>query len=354
MNILIAGGGIAGFNCALRLLRAGHQVTLAEKQRGTIDKVCGEGILPFGVNLLREVGLREEVARAGFPFHELAYQLNNQRISAGFPDGQFGIGIERSRLDQIFRSACLQHEDFRLWEGKKVGPEDGRRFDRVIAADGIHSQWGKGQGRSVLPSKRLGLRFRLQQPPVPRVQVHFFRGCEIYLTPTDENTQSVAFLVDPEKLAIRGGELSEWAKCFFRKNFPAYAHLPLQGLATRGPIASRPKGAEPCVHLIGDAFRAFDPISGAGMSFALLCGKLAVENLDDPRAYAQALRPALRSINEFTNMVLFFRGGGLKTRLMMRQLGKSPATFSRLLSLHNGEARFTDLGLRDLLAVLAV
>ena len=105
-------------------------------------------------------------------------------------------------------------------------------------------------------------------------------------------------------------------------------------------------------HLLGDALRAFDPISGAGMSFALLCARLAAENIDDPNGYHRAMRPALRSIASITNTVLCLRGGGRRTRLMLRQLALAPESFDRILALHDGHHLFTDLGLRGMLPLL--
>lgn len=346
------GGGLAGLSCALQLLREGQRVCVVEKQRGSIDRVCGEGILPRGSRLLEELGLLNAVHRAGLPFEGITYHHQGRRVSGRFARESKGVGIERGALDTILRQACAKFGHFELKEGLNLSQRDTRGYDRVLAADGIHSGWARALGCEKVFSDRLGVRFRLDVRPDNRVHVHFFRFGEVYLTPTGTDSLSVAFLVDPISMRVAGKFLKCRCQELFRQNFPQYSSTPLKAIASRGPIASRPRGAEPPVHLLGDALCAFDPISGAGMSFALLCGKLAARHIEDPAAYYRALRPGRASIAGFTNLLLFFRGGGFKTRLMLRQLSGAPATFERLLSLHDAHHEMHQLGLPHALRLL--
>ena len=352
-KILVIGGGVAGFTSALHLLRAGHQVTLAEKQKGKIDKVCGEGMLPFGVALLDELGLRDEVAAAGFPFRGLAYVLGAKQVSGSFEGDRMGIGIDRARLDALLRHACHEFPTFTLQAGRRILPGSDLPYAHILAADGINSRWAEAEGVAKKFGSRLGVRIRLQTPPPDHVRVHFFPTCEVYFTPTNDQTLSVAFLLDKDKMQIRGNQLWDWCVNHLNQYFPQYARTPILNIGTRGPIVSWPAGShQPQIHLLGDAYRAFDPISGAGMSFALLCAKLATTHLHSPQDYYRALKPSICAINDFTNAVLFFRGAGFKTRLMLRQLDKAPETFRRMLTLHDGHHRFTDLGLRAMASFL--
>ncbi len=352
MKILIVGGGIAGLNCALRLLRRGFEVTVVERRRGPLDKVCGEGVLPFGAALLSELGLLESVCRAGAKFGGVSYHAEGRRADGRFQDGAFGVGVERKALDAVFRNACALFPKFSLKEGVAVKPGPIEGYDRVVAADGVCSRWGDYGAGSARRSCRLGVRFRLAAPAEPRVNVHFFKGFEVYLTPVGETEVSVAMLIDPDRLGISGGQLKPWSLAFFRDAFPQFAGAPVRDFATRGPIAARRSGRAPSIHLLGDAWRAFDPISGAGMSFALLCGKLAAERIDDPAAYYRDLAPAMRAVDDVTNALLFFRGGGWRTRLMLRQLQKSGSAFDRVLGLHDGRRRIWQLDGRAMWAVL--
>jgi len=351
MRVLVVGGGIAGFGAALFLRRLGHAVTVVERQRGLIDKVCGEGMLPFGVALLRELGLEQAVAAAGRPFEGVAYACGRYRAEGSFREGCYGIGIGRADLDRVLRTAARQ-QGVVLEEGVRIVPGASHGYERVVAADGILSPWGAHYGFRKRQSKRLGVRFRLAVEAPARVTVHFLKGMEIYLTPTAAQTLSVAFLLDPQRLGLKGGALRNACIARFREHFPEYDGLEVTEIASRGPIASGPLTQPPALHLVGDAAMAFDPISGAGMSFALLCGKLAARHIDDPAAYWAALARHRRAIGAFTNLVLALRGGGIVSQLMVRQLARAPASFNRILALHNGESGLLDLGPGYSLALL--
>jgi len=353
MKILIIGGGIAGLSCALRLLRQGCRVVVAEKRKGPLDKVCGEGLLPFGAKLLDELGLLPAALAAGQRLSGVTYGFGDARVAGRFRADACGVGLERPQFDALLRNACALFPGFELREGLRVAPGAEAGFDRALAADGICSRWGEAHAGKVRRSDRLGVRFRLTAPAGDRVRVHFFEGFEVYLTPVGPEALSVAFLIDPERApAPRGGGLKPWCLSVFRARFPEFADAPVRDLAARGPIAARRRGPAPSIHLLGDAWRAFDPISGAGMSFALLCAKLAAEHIHDPHAYYRALRPAMRAIDRVTDTVLFFRGGGWRTRLMLRQLSKAPEAFGHILDLHDGHSGLKDVDPRRLWAVL--
>ena len=56
-DLAVIGAGPAGATCALSAARNGLHVALFEPQAGPIDKPCGEGIMPSGVDVLVELGL---------------------------------------------------------------------------------------------------------------------------------------------------------------------------------------------------------------------------------------------------------------------------------------------------------
>jgi len=343
-HLAIVGGGIAGLATALHLLRQGYRVTVFEKQKGSVDKVCGEGMLPFGVALLREMGLEPSVRNEGMSFSGLAYHHRGKILQADFSKAQMGIGIDRIHLGQVMLGACEVFDGFRYRPGVRVTPEViSREFRLVLGADGVQGRMARWAGMRPKATARIGARFRLDVAPPERVAVHFFREGEIYLTPTGRKTLSVAMLLNRDKLGVGGAGLAEFCQSMFQRAMPEYADTPIRDFATRGHIAVRWQGQVPKRILMGDALRAFDPISGAGMSFALLCAKLAAENIEDPEAYYRAIAPAMKAVDSFTNLVLFFSGGGLRTRLMFRQLGKAPSLFERLIECHDGRHRFSDL-----------
>lgn len=351
MNAVIAGGGIAGLSLALRLLRQGKKVTVVETQKALTNKVCGEGVLPFGVRMLSELGLRDAAEANGVRFHGIAYFCGAQTVSGNFRPGTFGLGITRRKIHRLLFDACSNFPHFNMQFNTRIQDVVLNGDQRLYAADGVNSKIAKQHGWHQRPGTRLGVRFHLNLTPPDRVHVHFFREGEIYLTPIGPNELSVAMLLEKKSLPEYGKDAKEWAIQFFRSRFPEYECARVSDYGIRAPIVSHNVGAQPDIHLLGDAYQTFDPITGAGMSFALLCGREAARH-EDPSQYYRAIKGPERSIREFTAMVLMFRGGGLRTSLMLRQLAKAPAAFDQILDLHDGEHRLYHLGWRHTMSLL--
>ena len=54
-EIAVVGAGPSGAATALLLARAGHAVTVFDRARFPRDKACGEGLMPPGVHVLRDL-----------------------------------------------------------------------------------------------------------------------------------------------------------------------------------------------------------------------------------------------------------------------------------------------------------
>ena len=64
-DILVVGGGPGGLAAALHARAQGLSVIVAEPRDSPIDKACGEGLMPGGLDVLASLG----VDPAGMPFH---------------------------------------------------------------------------------------------------------------------------------------------------------------------------------------------------------------------------------------------------------------------------------------------
>ena len=68
-DLVVAGGGPVGLATAIAARLAGMNVVVVEPRDGVIDKACGEGIMPAGVDALHSLGVRV----SGLPFSGVRY-----------------------------------------------------------------------------------------------------------------------------------------------------------------------------------------------------------------------------------------------------------------------------------------
>src|SRR5215468_1573441 len=98
-DLAIAGAGPVGLATAIFAADAGLRAVVLERRRGeTIDKACGEGIMPRGVALLRELG----VDLPGRPFEGVRF-LSRGAVAEGRFPGEPGRGVRRIALSRALR-----------------------------------------------------------------------------------------------------------------------------------------------------------------------------------------------------------------------------------------------------------
>jgi 2-polyprenyl-6-methoxyphenol hydroxylase-like FAD-dependent oxidoreductase len=199
------------------------------------------------------------------------------------------------------------------------------RAKLTVAADGANSILRHKLGWDASkPSRRHALlqHYRIAQPASQWVEVHLSPNQETYVTPLLNNEILVATL----------GETSTRPA--------AFAHLepigPPRGAAPLTVRASR-RFAPGCV-LLGDAAGNCDPITGGGMSQALLSAELLVEHLDSLEAFDHAREAMLANYRRLTAGVLTLANHPALLRPALSILGHAPGLFSRLLAVAGGTA----------------
>lgn len=378
VDVLIAGGGIAGSALAVMLGRAGLSVEIFEQRRLPQEKPCGEGLMPAGVGVLRRLGLLSAVG--GVPFHGIRYHAGDLCAEGRFPlsarAGQgapvpepTGIGQRRLHFDHALFGAAAATPGVQARSGARVdGPitERGRvvglavngqerRARLVVGADGPFSIVRRRLGLDGPSSRRrrIGVRthFRLapgQEQP-PWVDVFMGDGHELYVTPLPDGEVLVAALADRDGL---DGELKadfwRWieAQPVLRRRLEGARRL--TAFMGRGPLASRAlAGYAPGAVLLGDAAGFLDPVTGGGMAQALLSAELlarhmpailggtdgAIRRFDDQR------RALLRDYRVLTAMVLELAAHPRLVGPALRILRGSPRLFSHLIGVAGGVTR---------------
>ena len=129
-DLLIAGGGPVGLAAAIEARLAGLTVEVVEPRAGSIDKACGEGLMPGAVPLLERLG----VAPQGFPLRGVSYRSSSARADHRFADGH-GLGVRRTTLHTALRERALDL-GATLTEGSVEAIEPGRW---TLGCDGLHS-----------------------------------------------------------------------------------------------------------------------------------------------------------------------------------------------------------------------
>lgn len=274
-DAVVVGGSVAGSIAARELARKGLAVALVEKARFPRPKACGEGLLPHGVAALAEMGL--EVS--GVPVKGIRYvSPSGVTAEADFPKGH-GLVVRRERFDARLCGEAAATRGVTLFAETTYEP---RRFRArwVIAADGLHSSFHKRPGITARPpaDARIGLSTHVRGLAVDpeRVEVLLHETGEVYVAPSDDGEALVACLFWADRvppgpneervLSVLGSlRALEGRRGAISFTTPVLGAGPL-GLHVEPLVAGN-------VVLVGDAAGAPDPVTGEGMSLALLSAK---------------------------------------------------------------------------------
>ncbi len=346
-DVLIAGGGPAGLAVAIAARLEGLEVTVVDRRRPPIDKACGEGLMPDGLELLRGLGVEIDTSRMR-AFHGIRY-LDGEVVAEGRFPGVSGAGVRRLDLHRAMVRRAEQVGVALKWQTRveafdgstlatSAGPFEARW---IVGADGLRSRLRAWTGLETSPSgktpvaggQRYGVRRHFATPPWNDcVEVYWAEGCEADVTPVAANEVGVAMLWSGRKAGFD----------ILLEDFPRLA----ERLAGAEP-ASKDRGCGPLrqraravtrdrLALIGDAAGYVDAITGEGLSIAFHQARALATALKagDLRLYARQNRRIVALPNAMTQLLLFVeRRPALRSRVI-RALAREPQVFSRLLAVH--------------------
>jgi flavin-dependent dehydrogenase len=296
-DVLVIGGGPAGLATSIAARLKGFDVTVADASRPPIDKACGEGIPPGGVEVLRQLGVQLSADDA-LPFRGIRFLDSGVSIEAGFPLGP-GRAVRRTRLHQILANRASELGVRMLWETRVCDASKLPSYRWLVGADGQNSwvRHAAGLDAASRGSCRFGFRQHYQISPwTDFVEVHWGARCQVYVTPVSEDEVGIALLSRDSHLRLDTAI----------REFPDLQRR-LQGARTssveRGAVTiSRRlrRVFRGSTVLVGDASGSVDAITGEGLSLsfhhavalseALCQERLAAYQVEHSRL---ARRPAL-------------------------------------------------------------
>lgn len=360
-DVFIVGGGPAGLAAAIAARQEGFRVSIADSSIPPVDKACGEGLMPYGVAALRELGVMIP-ADQRFSFRGIRFVEGNLTAQSDFPNER-GWGIRRTILHTALaeRAAALGVE---MHWGKRVSGLNGGlngnnsenakqhggislegraiRARWIIGADGQNShvrQWAR-----FTPARRKGLRYGFSShfqttPWSDYVEVHWGRDCQIYVTPIGRQEICVAVLTANPK-----SRLADTLKLFpsvARRLEHAVPLAPQMGGVSSSLmlVEVTRKSAIP-VALIGDASGSVDAIAGEGLTLAFRQALALAEALErnDLAAYeSEHRRGRKRPVMMSRLLVALSEHRHLRHRVFSA-FTSEPSLFSKLLAAHTGAA----------------
>jgi menaquinone-9 beta-reductase len=357
-DVAVVGAGPAGSAAALSVLRADPhaRVLLLDRADFPRDKSCGDGLAPHAADELRRLGVE----------HVLADRVPIWRLRLRAPDGREVATrlrrpdhvVPRTVLDArlvaaaVARGAVLRRQTVRTLEVLEDRVLlDGHTAARVVVgADGANGVVRRrlGLGRQPAAATAVAVRGYASAPPGEPEQLIVMdgRGWPAYAWSfaAGDGTANVGFgmLLPRLRESGRGGKaelhsrLAELLPGVEAERLVSH-HLPLSTVRPR-----QPRGR---VLLVGDALSLVNPLTGEGIFYALLSGRVAgaaaVGSGDPGRAYAAALRRELGRhlrhtsvLNRLTSRVGVVDAG-------VAAAGRSPGAFDALVEVGLGRGLLT-------------
>jgi len=343
-DVVVIGGGPAGLATSIAARQQGLDVLVIDRATPPIDKPCGEGVMPTGVEALARLGI--QLADQGRPFRGIRYVGDGVSVRADFP-GVHGMALRRPVLHQLLIDRAEEVGVHFAWttpvrglKGSLVQLDDGAVTGRwVVGADGLHSRVRRWTGLE-RPSRRrarFGVRRHYRMTPwSDDVEVHWADRCEAYVWGASNDEVGVAMLWS--------GEKSDFNHLLDR--FPALG----ERLAD-APVSNRDQGAGPFDQrphklflertvLVGDAAGYRDAITGEGLGIAFGQALALAQCLarNDLRPYPRAVRRLTRRPYLFIRALLAAEGRPTVRRRFLRRLAAQPDLFGRLLATASGRA----------------
>lgn len=351
VDVIVVGGGPIGLAAAINARMHGLTALVIEPRTGTIDKACGEGVMPGAVTELAALGVHPRGRRiAGISYQDGTHTAEHRFASDA------ALGVRRTELHRALteravelgvefehgKVEAIEQEDDGESGGAKASAvsahlADGRTIEGrwMLGCDGLHSTVRELVGLAARPrrvrrrdSRRFGIRQHFEVAPwSDLVEVHWAPTAELYVTPVSDTEVGVAVL------GPRGTSFEE-----------ALASVPALAERLRGATpASTVRGAGPLfqnttgqragrVLLVGDAAGYVDAITGEGIRLGLAEARAAIECIvaGKPERYEREWRRVTRDFRMLTTGLVAAANSPLR-RAIVPFAARLPRVYGRVV-----------------------
>lgn len=352
-DALIVGGGPAGLVAAIALRQKGIDCVVVDALSSTIDKACGEGLMPDAIEALQSLGIAM-TEKDGYAFRGIRFVNASHCVDAEFPEGN-GLGVRRTRLHSRLvqhahdSGACLRWSSHIKLLDRHTATINGIQtsFRWLIGADGQASSVRRWAGLDRTRKRQLRYGFRRHyriKPWSEFVEVHWGTGGQLYITPVSSESVCVVFVTRDLMLG----------RCDMLAAFPEVSiHL------RDAPLLSQQRGAVSMtsklrrvidgeVALVGDASGSTDAVTGEGLAMSFRQAHALAEAIEagSLEQYDIAHQKIGRLPHTMGSLMLTMDRRPTIEARVMRALASTPEVFHQLLSVHMGARGLGDFVLR--------
>lgn len=362
VDVFIIGGGPAGLTAAIAARRRGLAVAIADGAIPPIDKPCGEGLMPDGLEALHELDIAIP-ANSCQPFRGIRFVSGGQKAEAIFPRGHHACGIRRTVLHRILIDHATDAGVAMLWQTSVVGVNrEGVLLANgfvparwIVGADGSNSRARRWAGLDHHQKKETRFGFRRHYRVAPWsdfMELHWandgqrrarntqFADSQIYVTPVSRDEICLALVSSNQHLRLDAALV----------DFPELA-----ARLEHAEAASSERGAitvsrrlhhvyRDNVALIGDASGGVDAITGEGLCLGFRQAALLADCLvqNDLARYEVEHRRLLRRPAMMSRLMLLMGRRPQLRRRIMQVFESNPRSFARMLAMHVGDGSTRD------------
>lgn len=336
IDLLIAGSGPVGLVTAIHAAEAGLKVAVVDPRSGSVDKACGEGLMPQAIDHLDQI----KVNPPGRDFIGIKYISGSKTATADF-SGKPGRGVRRTTLSDHLRQRASELNIVFI-EGRVSDVEQNNDWVRaagiqsryLIGADGLHSTVRTSLNLELQPKKKASQRYGLRQhfaiePWSDYVEVYWLPSAELYVTPVDDMTVGIAILGSNK---LNFWEIVEELPDLARRLRAANPASKLRGAGPlRQNVKARTSGR---TMLVGDAAGYVDALTGEGMRVGFQEGRAAVHSIlsDSPSTYEADWSQITRSYRILAGGLLWASSNRAIRPLITPVASTLPSVFRRIVN----------------------